>query len=560
VCRSKLAELQEDVVATNTSHNIIFPTLLKNALEATGESERKLILHEIGSESLNKFDEKGMTLLMYAALDGNKRLCEDLIERKVSINARVSSNAVENDCIPAIIKGWTALSFAVISSQVDIVKLLLDNGAVPDGCHFLGAEDIVVLSPLHLAAATGNLSILSQLLAKRINKCLFTDAIDKDAVQDAEENLQKMSLHSLAAAHGHRRTLRKLLTVQERGKIENSSRSESLSLREALAEVPEQCDESQNQDVKMKILKDAMYHSAEHGYVDITLELRGLDVPWNYYTWVSTLSRAHESRNKDVLHSLLLDFPDISESEIINGVKESHITILFDIFRYNLKTPYVQKIASIISVLYGEVPKMEVLCAEEEDTENLPKIGTKFVNNKEMADIIFSIEGESFFAHKIILHNASKKLKDLIKCVDEKGQVKIDGIKYAVFEAAMQFLYSGGILYQSQPEKVLELLDCAAKLQLPSLKQTCEFESTRHITLYNAVDVYTCSKSCKAYQLEKYCYHYFLANLSMLILRDEFILLLESNVNIISYLEQELLQSLFDNAEESVKIIKATYL
>ena len=84
----------------------------------------------------------------------------------------------------------------------------------------------------------GNLSILSQLLAKRINKCLFTDAIDKDAVQDAEENLQKMSLHSLAAAHGHRRTLRKLLTVQERGKIENSSRSESLSLREALAEVP----------------------------------------------------------------------------------------------------------------------------------------------------------------------------------------------------------------------------------------------------------------------------------------------------------------------------------
>ena len=58
VCRSKLAELQEDVVATNTSYNIIFPTLLKNALEATGESDRKLILHEIGSENLNKFDEK----------------------------------------------------------------------------------------------------------------------------------------------------------------------------------------------------------------------------------------------------------------------------------------------------------------------------------------------------------------------------------------------------------------------------------------------------------------------------------------------------------------------
>ena len=93
-----------------------------------------------------------------------------------------------------------------------------------------------VLNLLHLLI--GNLSILTQLLAKRINKCLFTDAIDRDAIQDAEENLQKMSLHSLAAAHGHRRTLRKLLTVQENGKVENSSRSESLSLREALAEVP----------------------------------------------------------------------------------------------------------------------------------------------------------------------------------------------------------------------------------------------------------------------------------------------------------------------------------
>ena len=40
----------------------------------------------------------------------------------VAFCLKVSSNAVENDCIPAIIKGWTALSFAVISSQVDIVK------------------------------------------------------------------------------------------------------------------------------------------------------------------------------------------------------------------------------------------------------------------------------------------------------------------------------------------------------------------------------------------------------------------------------------------------------
>ena len=36
-------------------------------------------------------------------------------------------------------------------------------------------------------------------------------------------------------------------------------------------------------------------------------------------------------------------------------------------------------------------------------------------------------------------------------------------------------------------------------------------------------------QACKAYQLEKYCYHYFLANLSLMMSRDEFISLLESN-------------------------------
>ena len=52
---------------------------------------------------------------------------------------------------------------------------------------------------------------------------------------DAEENLQRMHLHSLAAAHGHKRTLRKLIAVQEHGKG-GKIQSEALSLKEALAE------------------------------------------------------------------------------------------------------------------------------------------------------------------------------------------------------------------------------------------------------------------------------------------------------------------------------------
>lgn len=40
---------------------------------------------------------QGMTILMYAALHGNKELCQDLIERNVNLDKRVCIN---NDKYP----------------------------------------------------------------------------------------------------------------------------------------------------------------------------------------------------------------------------------------------------------------------------------------------------------------------------------------------------------------------------------------------------------------------------------------------------------------------------
>lgn len=80
------------------------------------------------------------------------------------------------------------------------------------------------------------MSILTQLLAKRRNKSVLIGAFDQHVIKDAEDNLQQMRLHSLAAAHGHKRTLRKLIAVQEHVKPERKSQTHPLSLEEALAE------------------------------------------------------------------------------------------------------------------------------------------------------------------------------------------------------------------------------------------------------------------------------------------------------------------------------------
>lgn len=69
----------------------------------------------------------------------------------------------------------------------------------------------------------------------------------------------------------------KLLTQSEKGK------ADVLSLQEILAEGSEmeernslKIEASRTGKAKLKALREAMYHSSEHGYVDITLDIRSL--------------------------------------------------------------------------------------------------------------------------------------------------------------------------------------------------------------------------------------------------------------------------------------------
>lgn len=74
-----------------------------------------------------------------------------------------------------------------------------------------------------------------------------------------------------------RNVFRKLLSHTEKGK------GDVLSLEEILAEgselegrTPSQLDLIRTGKAKLKALKEAMYHSSEHGHVDITIDIRSL--------------------------------------------------------------------------------------------------------------------------------------------------------------------------------------------------------------------------------------------------------------------------------------------
>lgn len=74
-----------------------------------------------------------------------------------------------------------------------------------------------------------------------------------------------------------RNVFRRLLSQSEKGK------GDVLSLEEILAEGTEagertslQMEAERTGKAKLKALREAMYHSSEHGHVDITLDIRSL--------------------------------------------------------------------------------------------------------------------------------------------------------------------------------------------------------------------------------------------------------------------------------------------
>lgn len=79
----------------------------------------------------------------------------------------------------------------------------------------------------------------------------------------------------------NRNVFRKLLAQPEKEK------SDILSLEEILAEGTELADSTpaplcatRNSKARLKALKEAMYHSAEHGYVDVTIDIRSIGQFW----------------------------------------------------------------------------------------------------------------------------------------------------------------------------------------------------------------------------------------------------------------------------------------
>ncbi|XP_017767922.1 PREDICTED: ankyrin repeat and BTB/POZ domain-containing protein 2 [Nicrophorus vespilloides] len=476
------------------------------------------------STRLDTLDQQGHTALMISALNNDDTTLMGLLDAGASVDTETPASASPNfNAVNGETQHWTALTYASSKGHARCARILLERGASVEGGAQL-SEDKSTLTPLQVASSTGNADMIALLLSYGAHPFLST--ILKDTLcYAASAQRGCYSPISVAAAHGQRSILQKLLSQPVA-----SMNKEVLSLEEMLAEgaASTQSQSSnttpQFSKTQIKALQEAMYHSAENNHLDITVEIRSFGIPWTLHCWMHSLGAAHEARLDCVIDQLLQDFLQVCPDDYSSQFVQECLPLLFNIFRYSKKEGTTLLLADIFSTCFGwEAIKPIKDCVLTTTTAS--RIDPKYVNNPELSDVTFRVEGRLFYAHKIVLVTASPRLRAMLSsklCEGGLPTVQINDIRYHIFQIVMQFLYQGGCqTLEPAPEDILELMAAANFFQLDGLLRYCEGRCAAMLVLDNVVSMYIHAKVYNALQLLEYCQGFLLQNMVALLTYDD---------------------------------------
>ncbi|TKS70530.1 Ankyrin repeat and BTB/POZ domain-containing protein 2 [Collichthys lucidus] len=487
----------------------------------------------LGAEGVNTMDDQGMTPLMYAAAAGDEALVQTLIEAGAHLDLQVPGTSVRHPSVHPGSRCWVALTFAVLHSHLSVAQLLLEGGADVEGGALLDGQESSAETPLQLAAAAGYYEMVSLLLAHGADPLLRLHHGNSLMSPLYEE----MNCFSYAAAHGHRNVLRRLLLQPPHRK------EDILSLEEILAEGVEEEQEEEDSKppspdssspvprlckARMKALQQAAYYSAEHGYLDVTVELREMGVPWRLHIWLESLHRAQQLSRDKVIVSLLTEFPSIRTEDYTPELLSTGVPLMFSMLETSKDYVITKRLASVFSHCYGSspvppIPPLDVTLSTQLDIH--------FLNNPEMSDVTFMVDGRPFFAHRVLLMSASERFRRML-CDSHDDIVHISHMTYCTFQMMMKSLYCGGTegLMVSHSE-ALKLLPLASFFGLRGLQRSCELKLSQSLTLDSAVDVYQTAKHHGGAELCRFCEGFFLQNMDRLLDREDFHRLLLGGVS-----------------------------
>uniref|UniRef100_A0AAY4CN60 BTB domain-containing protein n=1 Tax=Denticeps clupeoides TaxID=299321 RepID=A0AAY4CN60_9TELE len=258
-------------------------------------------------------------------------------------------------------------------------------------------------------------------------------------------------------------------------------------------------------------------------YAETPLQLASAaGVPWTLHTWLETLRTCFRQNRRPLLQGLLKDFSCIEEDEYTEELISHGLPLLFDILRTCKNEVVSQQMSVIFTKCYGPFPIPKLTEVKRKQSSRLDP---HFLNNKEMSDVTFLVEGKPFYAHKVLLYTASARFKSLLsnRPPAENTCIEISHVKYAIFQLVMQYLYCGGAeSLHIRNTEIMELLSAAKFFQLEALQRHCEIICSKNITTETCVDIYKHAKFLAANELAAFIEGYFLKNMVVLIELEAF--------------------------------------
>nr|XP_061809296.1 ankyrin repeat and BTB/POZ domain-containing protein 3-A-like isoform X3 [Nerophis lumbriciformis] len=258
-------------------------------------------------------------------------------------------------------------------------------------------------------------------------------------------------------------------------------------------------------------------------YAETPLQLAAAaGVPWTLHTWLESLRTGFAQQRRPLIQGLLKDFCCIREDEYTEELLTHGLPLMFRILRACKNDVISQQLAVIFTRCYGPFPIPKLSEIKKKQTSRLDP---HFLNNKEMSDVTFLVEGKPFYAHKVLLFTASPRFKSLLqnRPAAENTCIEISHVKYNIFHLVMQYLYCGGTEFlHIRNTEVMELLSASKFFQLEALQRHCEIICSKNITTETCVDLYKHAKFLGASELTGFIEGYFLKNMASLVELDAF--------------------------------------
>ncbi|XP_061341357.1 ARM REPEAT PROTEIN INTERACTING WITH ABF2-like [Gastrolobium bilobum] len=150
----------------------------------------------------------------------------------------------------------------------------------------------------------------------------------------------------------------------------------------------------------------------------------------------------------------------------------------------------------------------------------------QYVNNPDLSDVTFLVEGKRFYAHRVCLlaYDIFRAMLDGGYREREAKEIEIPNIKWDVFELMMRFIYAGTV--DVNLDTAQDLLRAADQYLLDDLKRLCEHAISQDITVKNVSLMYDISEAFNATSLKHACVLFVLAHFDELSTKPWYCLLL----------------------------------